>query len=130
MSDIVKLSDEDLKFFDAAGDFDGFAARLLQQGVKLVVMTQGGEGAIGVGRAGKVQVPGVKVTVVDTVGAGDTVNAGILGWLSKAGKLNKPALAALSRDDIEGALSLAVRAAAVTVSRAGANPPWEHELPA
>jgi fructokinase len=68
--------------------------------------------------------------VVDTVGAGDTVNAGLLAWLSKAGKLNKKALASLSRDDIREALSLAVRAAAVTVSRAGANPPWEHELPA
>jgi fructokinase len=130
MSDIVKLSDEDLKFFDSGGDFDGFASRLIAQGVKLVVMTRGSDGAIGIGRAGKVQVPGVKVEVVDTVGAGDTVNAGILGWLSKAGKLNKSALAALSLEDIQGALSLAVRAAAVTVSRAGANPPWEHELPA
>ncbi len=130
MSDIVKLSDEDLKFFDSAGDFEGFAARVLAEGVKLVVMTQGGEGAIGIGRAGKVRVPGVKVDVVDTVGAGDTVNAGILAWLSKAGKLSKPALSELSLTDIEAALTLAVRAAAVTVSRAGANPPWEHELPA
>jgi fructokinase len=73
-------------------------------------------------------VPGVKVTVVDTVGAGDTVNAGILAWLWKAGKLSKDGLAALSAEDINGALKLAVRAAAVTVSRAGANPPWEHEL--
>jgi fructokinase len=130
MSDIVKLSDEDLTFFDAAGDFDSFAAKLLEQGAKLVVMTQGSDGAVGIGHAGKVHAPGVKVTVVDTVGAGDTVNAGLIAWLSKAGKLNKTALAALTRDDISQALSLAVRAAAVTVSRAGANPPWEHELPA
>jgi fructokinase len=130
MADIVKLSDEDLTFFDAAGDFDNFAAKLLERGAKLVVMTQGGEGAVGIGHAGKVNALGVKVTVVDTVGAGDTVNAGLLAWLSKAGKLNKQALAALTRDDISQALSLAVRAAAVTVSRAGANPPWEHELPA
>jgi fructokinase len=130
MSDIVKLSDEDLEFFDEGGNFDAFAARLLAQGAKLVVMTRGGEGAVGIGSAGKVEVPGQKVAVVDTVGAGDTVNAGILAWLSKAGKLNKAALANLTKDDIESALTLAVRAAAVTVSRAGANPPWEHELPA
>ena len=130
MADIVKLSDEDLKFFDAAGDFDNFAAKLLEGGTKLVVMTQGGDGAVGIGHAGQVHSLGLKVTVVDTVGAGDTVNAGLLAWLAKAGKLNKKALANLSRDDIREALSLAVRAAAVTVSRAGANPPWEHELPA
>jgi fructokinase len=129
MSDIVKLSDEDLKFFDAAGNFENFAAALLKNGAKLVVMTQGGEGAIGIGHAGKVEVPGIKVTVVDTVGAGDTVNAGMLAWLSKAGHLNKQALTTLTKDDIRSALSLAVRAASVTVSRAGANPPWEHELP-
>ncbi len=73
--------------------------------------------------------PGVKVTVVDTVGAGDTVNAGLLAWLWKAGKLSKDGLSALSAEDMSAALSLAVRAASVTVSRAGANPPWEHELP-
>ena len=130
MSDIVKLSDEDLSFFDSAGNFDGFAENLLGQGVKLVVMTKGGEGAVAIGRAGKVHVPGIKVTVVDTVGAGDTVNAGILAFLSKAGKLNNSALENLTQADMRGALSLAVRAAAITVSRAGANPPWEHELPA
>lgn len=130
MSDIVKLSDEDLAFFDSFGDFDGFAAKLIEGKAKLVVMTRGKDGAIAIGQAGKVEVPGVKVTVVDTVGAGDTVNAGILAWLHKAGKLSKEGLANLGEDDIAGALSLAVRAAAVTVSRAGANPPWEHELPA
>ena len=93
-------------------------------------MTRGEHGAIAIAKTGKVEVPGIKVTVVDTVGAGDTINAGILAWLHKAGKLSKASLAALSRDDITGALTLAVRAAAVTVSRAGANPPWEHELPA
>jgi fructokinase len=129
MSDIVKLSDEDLAFFDAGGDFDGFAAKLLNGNAKLVAMTRGADGAIAIGKAGKVEVPGVKVTVVDTVGAGDTVNAGILAWLWRAGKLSKDGLGTLSAEDIGGALTLAVRAASVTVSRAGANPPWEHELP-
>ena len=129
MSDIIKLSDEDLVFFDAGGDFDGFAAKLLAGNAKLVVMTKGPDGAVAIGKAGKVRVPGLKVTVVDTVGAGDTVNAGILAWLYKAEKLTKDALETLSEDDMAAGLLLAVRAAAVTVSRAGANPPWEHELP-
>ncbi len=130
MSDIVKLSDEDLAFFDSFGDFDGFAAKLLEGQAKLVVMTRGAEGAVAIGKSGKVEVPGIKVTVVDTVGAGDTVNAGILAWLHKAGKLSKDGLDTLRREDMTAALSLAVRAASVTVSRAGANPPWENELPA
>ena len=128
MSDIVKLSDEDLAFFDADGDFDGFAARLLNGKAKLVVMTRGADGAVGIGKAGKVAVPGIKVEVVDTVGAGDTVNAGILAWLHKAGKLTQSSLEQLTAKDIEAALTLAVRSAAVTVSRAGANPPWLSEL--
>lgn len=130
MSDIVKLSDEDLAFFDAAGDFEAFAAKLLKGNAKLVAMTRGADGAVAITKAGKVDVPGIKVTVVDTVGAGDTVNAGILAWLYKAGKLTKSGLDALSVADAGSALALAVRAASVTVSRAGANPPWEHELPA
>jgi fructokinase len=130
MSDIVKLSDEDLAFFDSFSDFDVFAAKLLQGQAKLVIMTRGADGAVAISKSGKVEVPGIKVTVVDTVGAGDTVNAGILAWLYKAGKLSKDGLESLTRDDVAGALSLAVRAAAVTVSRAGANPPWEHELSA
>jgi fructokinase len=130
MSDIVKLSDEDLAFFDAAGDFEGFAARLLSGKAKLVAMTRGADGAVGICRGGKVEVPGIKVDVVDTVGAGDTVNAGILAWLHKANKLNDASLNQLKPADVEGALQLAVRAAAVTVSRAGANPPWLHELAA
>jgi fructokinase len=128
MSDIVKLSDEDLAFFDSHGDFDSFAAQLLNGKTKLVVMTRGADGAIGINKAGKVDVPGMKVTVVDTVGAGDTVNAGILSWLHQAGKLNPAALDNLQHQDIESALKLSVHAAAITVSRAGANPPWRSEL--
>lgn len=130
MSDIVKLSDEDLAFFDSGNDFASFAARLLKGKAKLVVMTRGANGAVAIGRAGRVEVPGIKVDVVDTVGAGDTVNAGILAWLYKAGKLSNIGLESLLSNDIAAALDLSVRAAAVTVSRAGANPPWEHELSA
>ena len=69
-----------------------------------------------------------KVAVVDTVGAGDTFNAGALCALHEAGALTKARLAALSAETLDAALSLGVQAAAVTVSRAGANAPWRNEL--
>lgn len=129
MADIVKLSDEDLAWFgfgsvaEAVRDWHG-------KGVKLVIMTRGADGAIAWSSSGiTAEVEGRKVTVVDTVGAGDTFNAGVLASLHKAGKLTKQAVAALDEATIRDALSLGVRSASVTVSRAGANPPWEHELP-
>ena len=73
-------------------------------------------------------VAATKVTVADTVGAGDTFNAGVLAALHEAGALTKAALAALPDAVLDTALSLGTRAAAVTVSRAGANPPWRDEL--
>ena len=66
--------------------------------------------------------------MADTVGAGDTFNAGVLAALHQRGALTKAAIAAADRALLEAALSLGVRAAAVTVSRAGANPPWAREL--
>ena len=69
-----------------------------------------------------------RVTVVDTVGAGDTFNAGVLAALHQAGALTKAGVAGLSDATLDAALSLGTRAAAVTVSRAGANPPWANEL--
>ena len=91
-------------------------------------ITEGASGARGITTSHEVFVAAQKVTVADTVGAGDTFNAGVLAALHAAGALNKPALADLSADLIRGALSLGTRAAAVTVSRPGANPPWAHEL--
>ncbi|WP_301004062.1 PfkB family carbohydrate kinase, partial [Mesorhizobium sp.] len=66
--------------------------------------------------------------VVDTVGAGDTFNAGILASLHEQGLLTKAAIGGLSEEAIRSALELGAKAAAVTVSRAGANPPWRHEI--
>jgi fructokinase len=62
------------------------------------------------------------------VGAGDTFNAGLLAALHEAGRLSKERVAALTENEIRAALSFAARVAAVTVSRAGANPPWRNEL--
>ena len=128
MADIVKLSDEDLGWFGETGDTDEVARRWLGLGPKLILVTRGGEGATGYTATATVKVPARRVEVVDTVGAGDTFNAGVLAALHERGVLTKSAVAKLDEDDIRSALDLGVRAAAVTVSRAGANPPWREEL--
>jgi len=127
MSDILKLSDEDLEWFGMDG-MEMAASEWLARGPKLVVITRGADGAVGFTAEHKVEVGGVKVEVADTVGAGDTFNAGILVALHKAGKLSKDAIGTLTDTDIRTALELGAKTAAVTVSRAGANPPWASEV--
>lgn len=128
MADIVKLSEEDLAWFGEPGDTGAIARGWLDRGPKLVVVTRGGDGAMAFSRGHAVSVPAKRVAVVDTVGAGDTVNAGILAALHEAGQLTKPGIAALGEADLVSMLEFAGRAAAVTVGRAGANPPWRNEL--
>jgi fructokinase len=128
MADIVKLSDEDLNWFGEAGSHEDVIRNWLDRGPKLIVVTHGSEGAVGYTRDHAVTVMPEKVEVVDTVGAGDTFNAGILASLHEQGLLTKAAIADLSKEAIHTALALGAKAAAVTVSRAGANPPWRHEM--
>ncbi len=130
MCDIVKLSQDDLAWFDASRSFDDQARDWLGQGVKLVVLTRGENGAVGLTQNTVVEVPAVPVNVVDCVGAGDTFNAGILAALARRGHLAKDRLSSLSGEVLADILSFAADAAAVTVSRAGADPPWAHELQA
>lgn len=128
LADIVKLSDDDLAWFGEAGTHDEIAGRWLDAGPRLVIITGGAKGASGYTRHHKVSVVSPKVTVADTVGAGDTFNAGVLASLHEQNLLSKQELSDLSRNAVTAALTLGARAAAVTVSRAGANPPWRHEL--
>ncbi len=128
MSDILKFSDEDLDWFELPGSQDERAAYWLERGAKLVVITRGAEGATGYTARHKVSVPSQRVTVVDTVGAGDTFDAGVLASLKMQNLLTKAQVANLTEPQIAAALELGARTAAVTVSRAGANPPWAHEI--
>ena len=127
-SDLVKVSDEDLAWLSGHDDLRQGAQDLLSAGSKLVCVTEGAEGVTGFSAEHTVRVPANKVEVVDTVGAGDTFNAGCLAALSDAGVLTKNKIANLDETTIQAALALGARAAAVTVSRAGANPPTRAEL--
>ncbi|MBT53393.1 MAG: carbohydrate kinase [Mameliella sp.] len=121
-ADIVKISDEDMDWLGTD------PTALLQGETSVVLVTLGAEGVDVMTTQGTHRVPARRVTVVDTVGAGDTFNAGFLAGLHKAGLLSRTALAKATAENLGTAADLGVRSAAVTVSRAGANPPWEHEL--
>ncbi|WP_054308978.1 carbohydrate kinase [Mesorhizobium sp. 1M-11] len=128
LADIVKLSDEDLDWFGETGSLHDIAERWLDLGPSLMVVTQGAKGLVALSRKHTVSVPAPPVKVVDTVGAGDTINAGILASLRDQGLLSKQAIAGLSESQIRAVLAFSAEAAAITVSRAGANPPWRSEL--
>ena len=127
-ADIVKLSDEDLTWLEGQGDIGTQVADIIDRGPKLVCITRGADGVTAYTSDFGVTMAATQVDVVDTVGAGDTFNAGLLAALHEAGVLNKCGVAALTRDHVKAALDLGARAAAVTVSRAGANPPLRYEL--
>jgi len=128
LADIIKLSDEDLRWLLGPVTIEAAARSLLAAGARLVFVTEGAKGARGFWAGGAVFEPARKVAVVDTVGAGDTFNAGVLAALSRAGALSKAGLAEAGEAALRAALALGVAAAAVVVSRAGANPPWAAEL--
>lgn len=128
MADIIKLSSDDLDWL-APGQGEAFARGLIDGGASLVLLTDGGKGATAITATQRLVQPARRVTVVDTVGAGDTFNAGILASFQADGVLTRQALAGLDAATLTRALTLASDAAAVTVSRAGANPPWARELP-
>jgi len=127
-SDIVKVSDEDLAWLEGAGDISALAQSMLAKGPKVVLVTEGAKGAHGFTASHSVQVPAPKVTVADTIGAGDTFDAGVLSALYQADALTKPAVAGIDEGLLTDLVAMGVRTAAVTVSRAGANPPWAHEV--
>lgn len=128
MCDILKVSEEDVKWITGKGDFAGTARKWLKAGAKVVIFTKGGNGVEAFTRTFSLQIPSVAVKVADTVGAGDTFTAGFLTALSRSGKLSKAAIASLDEAAVRDAVTFAAKAAAVTVSREGANPPWANEL--
>jgi fructokinase len=128
MTDIVKLSEEDLAWLAPGVDFEAFASGWLELGTRLVLLTRGIDGATAISRRASASIEGIAVSVVDTVGAGDTFTAAILAGLKSRELLSKPAIAALSHEQMTEALTFANKAASITVSRAGADPPRLDEM--
>ncbi len=124
-ADIIKTSDEDLTWI--RGDAD--AMRLFETTkAQVILLTRGSEGVTVLTRQGEVNVPAERAAVVDTVGAGDTFSAGFMAHLDGVGQLTKTELANATLDDLAAAARFGAKTAAITVSRAGANPPWASEL--
>lgn len=128
-ADIVKVSRADLQWLDSTIDADGWARSLVHKGAALVVLTDGANGSTGYGRGFSMVRPVTPVDhVADTVGAGDSYCSGLLFILQRHGVLSVDKLSGLNESIARDAMDYAARTAAITVSREGANPPWDHEM--
>ncbi|MEU9094849.1 carbohydrate kinase [Streptomyces sp. NPDC048428] len=133
LSDVVKASDEDLEWLYPGQDPVKVAERWLAGSPAVVLVTRGGDGAFAVLPDGRVSVEALTTEVVDTVGAGDAFMSGTLHALAAHGLLGpagRERLRSLDRATVTDVLRHAAASAAVTVSRAGANPPGAAELAA
>ncbi|WP_308291784.1 carbohydrate kinase family protein [Microbacterium jejuense] len=135
LADVVKASDEDLRWLHPGEEIVEVARRWAARGPAFVVVTLGADGALAVTAGGDVvSVPGVATEVVDTVGAGDTFMGALIDGLLAAGAtapgLRAAAGGGIPSSELEALLRHGARAAAITVARAGANPPWRTELTA
>ena len=122
ISSVIKVSDDDLAWLYPGQNYADVAARWISDGAALVVVTRGAQGIIGFTSEGSVEVEGAKITVADTVGAGDTVGAIIVEAMIEKGIL------ALTGEVLKATLHRAAVAAGITCSRKGAQPPYKHEL--
>jgi fructokinase len=122
ISAVIKVSEDDLAWLYPDREQTDIAAQWLNEGAQLVIITKGSYGLIGITKEGSVTVPGVKVEVADTVGAGDTVGAIVVEAIVER------SLAALHGEVLREVLTRAAKAASITCSRAGANPPSRAEI--
>jgi fructokinase len=128
LSDLVKLSDEDCEFLRPGRSVDEIAAELLTADrTRCVVITRGGDGAIGVSRDARVEVTAPAIEVVDTVGAGDSFMAALIAGLHARDLLGPTRLEGLTSAALREVVDYAVKAAAITCTRHGADPPTASE---
>lgn len=127
-ADIIKVSDEDLAWITQDADATPEINAWLYKSASVVIITRGSDGADVYTPNYHFNSPAIQTKIIDTVGAGDTFNAGLLAGLKRAGLLEKQKLATIAKADLKKAVKLAHSVASITVSRAGANPPWQHEL--
>ncbi|GAB3565668.1 carbohydrate kinase [Amycolatopsis endophytica] len=122
---LLKLSDDDAEWLAGTDDLDAAVKSWLDAGVDAVVLTRGGDGlAVHTGSV-TVPVPSAPARLVDTIGAGDTVQGALLSWLHEK---NVGTLTGLGETEWREALTFAAKAASITVSRSGAEPPTAAEM--
>lgn len=127
-SDIVKVSDEDLDWIEPDCSHNEAIQKWLGEGTSIVLLSRGGDGSEAHTSSGIVKAEAIKIVVADTVGAGDTFSAGFLASLNQQRGLRKTDIGSLGDDVIQQALEFANKAAAITASRDGANPPTLAEI--
>ncbi|MCL2316005.1 MAG: carbohydrate kinase [Actinomycetia bacterium] len=130
-ADIVKVSQEDLAWLYPGRSSAVVAEDWLGRGPALVVVTRGDQGVRALARDFVVGAPAVPATVVDTIGAGDAFMAGLIDGLARRGLVGaagRTALRAAAPETLAAILAWASRAAAICVSRPGADLPWRNEL--
>lgn len=133
LSDVVKVSDEDLNWLYPQEQDDDVARRWLATGPALVVVTRGGAGVYAVTHQLEVHTPAVPVDLVDTVGAGDSFTSGLLEGLGRAdlvGAERRDAMASTDEPTLASIVQRASLIAAITCSRPGADPPTRSEVDA
>ncbi|WP_318306126.1 carbohydrate kinase family protein [Amycolatopsis solani] len=123
---LLKISDDDAAWLTGGADPLAAAKTWIESGVDAVVLTRGADGISVITAAGELaHVPSRKVAVVDTIGAGDTVQGALLAWLHTREVTD---LASLGADAWREALAFAAKAASITVSRSGAEPPTSADM--
>lgn len=127
-SDVVKMSSADASWIFPNRPLPEVAGDVLGLGAAVVVITRGSRGAAAWTAATSAEVGAPPVPVVDTVGAGDAFTAGLLYALGELGATSRPALEGLTAASLRGVLRVASAAAALTCTRAGADPPRRREL--
>ncbi len=125
-STIVKASRDDLAWLCPGLDYEHAADRILGEGVKLVAVTLGAQGAYGAHNGYRISVSAPPVDIVDTIGAGDAFGAALLAWLHDHDAI-RPELS-LDGEQLKSALDYACLAASLTCARPGADPPWKSEM--
>jgi fructokinase len=127
-SDVIRYSAEDFDYLYPGQSEDEVSQQLVDEGASLVVITRGSEGATAYTRRCRVSRPAPVASLVDTIGAGDTFQAGLLTGLSEGGYLDREKLCGLNEAELARLLDFAMLAASKTCEKEGADPPFRHEL--
>jgi fructokinase len=129
-TDILKVSDEDLDWINPSNTgMETKVAQIIEQGPKLILVTLGADGVMAFTRNGLVsKAVSPSVQVMDTVGAGDAFNAGVLTYLARDDALSKVAVVNITDQALQPVLQFATVFASDTVTKQGSNPAWNFRV--